>query len=359
MTQAADQGYSLLERQLFNECRAMAQYALSQGLTVPLSLLEVLKSHGDDRLGGIFESMPDDNAASEKIKRDRIAQADDDAEAMTESIRYASPSGRDMIRLHSCLARIISPVKPDAAIMMASHTGSRKLFNFLGAVPLIRQMILISFLSLVGMFVVSISPLVNGDPNNFSLLHNNGYSLGLNELFLLFAASIGAAFNALFVADKYARNGLWNTSYETSYWIRYILGLLSGAMLATLIPIEQIDTSTRTGSMNGFGAPILALAGGFSSNMVYLILSRLTETMESLASGGFKEKIAIHEKTSSLRVGEQTARERMMISARLMKLHAQLGASVDQDALRQELDRIQRGLLAPGTSEIFVDEHES
>jgi hypothetical protein len=347
--------YSNLEQQLFEECVAMAQFALSQGFAIPTSIMDVLHGY-EAALSVVHTEMKTSTETQTEITGQFLIQEKNDGDStMAELNGDALYTLRDVVSLHARLAQIIAPVKPNVAVMITAHTTNGKHFKFLGSVPLIRHMMYISFLSLAGMFGVSVSPEVNGDPNNFSLLHNNGYSLLLNELFLLFAASLGASFNALFVADKYAREGIWNPSYETSYWIRYILGLLSGAMLATLIPIEEINTSTRSGSLNGFGGPILAVVGGFSSNVVYHIFSRMTETLESLVSGGVKEKIAIQERTSKAHIAEQTARERMLISARLMKLQTQIGSNTDPSMMRQELDRLHRELLALGTAEDLAE----
>lgn len=344
-------GYSLLEHQLFDECRAMAQYALSHGLSVPVSLMDTLRNYDEGQTQGV-DNDPPFGASMEPDGGEHKTMA------AAEAKHRLNPSPRDLIALHCCLAAIIKPVKPRMAVEIFAHANSRKLFKFLGSVPLIRHMMFISFLSLVGMFCVSVSPQVNGDPNHFMLLHNHGFSLWLNELFLLFAASIGASFNALFVADKYAREGVWNPAYETSYWIRYILGILSGAMLATLIPIEEFNKTANTVSINGFGAPMLALAGGFSSNTVYHILSRLTEVLESLVNGGYKEKIAISEKAGQARLAEQMARERITISARLSKLQARFGAGEVPDEFRLELESLQKDLLAARFSEEIPGEPE-
>lgn len=350
MEKPASQSHSALEQQLLDECRAMAQYALSQGLPIPALLADKLENY-------------DGQASGRASENAEIPSATDNGAVFTTALAASPPptnlskhhSLQSLILLHSRLARIIAPVKPHVAVIMVDHTSSRKFFKFLGPIPLIQHMMLISILSLAGMFAAGLSDAVDGNPKNFSLLLNNGESLLFNELFLLFAASIGASFNALFVADNYAREGVWNPSYETSYWIRYVLGLLSGTILATLVPIETIDPTTNAGSLNGFGGPILALLGGFSSNVVYRILARLAENLESLVSGGAKEKIAAQEKTANLRVIEQTARERMLVSARLAKLQSQLHASADPNLLKEELDRLQHELLAPRPEDDFPE----
>lgn len=348
MDTSSFRNFSPLEKQLLDECRAMLHYALSQGLAFPSSLASVLETY-------------DGRPALEKPGHYPLLGVETDtggsAPDIPAPLTYKNQPLHDLVVLHSRLAKIIEPVKPHAAVMMASHMSSRTLLKFLGPVPLIRHMMIISILSLVGMFGISLSEAVNGDPRHFSLLQNDGVSLFVNELFLLSAASIGASFNALFVADGYARDGVWNPAYETSYWIRYVLGVLSGAMLATLVPIEQIDPASAggAGSLNGFGGPMLALVGGFSSNVVYRILARLSETLDAMVSGGVKEKLAAQEKTSNLRIVEKTSRDRIMISARLAKLQSQLDTHGDPKRLREEFERIQHELLSPESTDGLFD----
>lgn len=338
MNNKPNPSYSQLEQQIMDECSAMAQYALSQGLGLPIYILEILRNPYAEQL----IKPADDTAADAKLTPDTLSET---AEVLQSGCMQAI-SGRNIIHLHASLTQIIKPVKPHVACMITAHTHSRKLFKFMGSVPLIRQMMFISLLSLIGLFAVSLSPSVNSNPDNFSLLQNSGYSLWINEMFLLFGASIGASFNALFIADKYAREGIWNPSFESSYWIRYILGLLSGSMLATLIPIEDIHSNIGRGSMNGFGSPVLALAGGFSSKMVYHVLIRLTETLESLVNGGTREKITVQDNSADNRLNAAAANEKMMLSARLTKIQSQLSTEPDSNALRQELESLQSELQA-------------
>lgn len=318
----------------------MIYYALSQGLSIPPTLADLLDSC---RRHYTAEPAP----ALENLKDRALVPVE--AGLNPSSPQPAPPILHDLVALHSQLARTIEPVKPHAAVMMVAHTNGRTWFKFLGPVPLVRQMMLISVLSLIGMFGISLSDTLSADPRHFSLLTNHGLSLLINELFLLFAASIGASFNALFIADGYARGGAWEPAYETSYWIRYVLGVLSGAMLATLIPIEEVDPASKTGSFQGFGGPVLALIGGFSSNVVYRILARLSETLETMVSGGMKEKLAAQEKAAGLRAAERLWRERMAILSMMARLNTQLGENGDPRLLREEFERIQREILGSGS----------
>jgi hypothetical protein len=71
--------------------------------------------------------------------------------------------------------------------------------------------------------------------------------------------------------------------------MRIGLGIIAGLVLSQMIPIgpgpETGDAATApASSASVFGKPLLSLLGGFSATLVYTILQRLVETVESLFS---------------------------------------------------------------------------
>ena len=56
----------------------------------------------------------------------------------------------------------------------------------------------------------------------------SGHVLLYNLLFLIAAAGLGASFQALFQANRYVVAGTFDPKYESSYWIRFVLGLIAG-----------------------------------------------------------------------------------------------------------------------------------
>ena len=89
--------------------------------------------------------------------------------------------------------------------------------------------------------------------------------------------------SALFTAYRYISEGTYDPKYESTYWLRFILGLMAGLLLPALIPIGgQAGDSTLT-------KPLLALLGGFSAAMLYRVLERLVNTVESLVQADSRE----------------------------------------------------------------------
>jgi hypothetical protein len=101
------------------------------------------------------------------------------------------------------------------------------------------------------------------------------------------AAAMGGCFHALFIAHTYIGRGTYDPRFESSYWMRIGLGIIAGLVLSQMIPIgPELDSvsgeATQASAASVFSKPLLALLGGFSATLVYTILQRLVETVESL-----------------------------------------------------------------------------
>src|SRR5438270_13746307 len=102
---------------------------------------------------------------------------------------------------------------------------------------------------------------------------------------LISAAGLGACFYALFKARRFITNGTYDPKYEPTYWVRFILGITAGTLLALLIPVGGSAGSVE------LTKPLLALLGGFSAEAVYRILLRMVETLETLVQGSDQQAI--------------------------------------------------------------------
>lgn len=318
-----------LKDQLVRECQAMAQHAFANGLKVPPEIVKVLQAY------------PVQGVGEQGVEPAKGQDAPDDA------VEQLAP-------IHGRLAEIVAPAKPRSILLLITEGARGKVWRFLGPVPLIRRMMGIAILSLIALVGISVSPSVNGNPENFSLLENDGISLLLNQLFLLSAAAMGASFAALFQANQYIQEGTFDPVYESSYWIRFVLGLLAGTMLGSLIPIESYvgtpsEGAAAGGSLQGLGRPLLALLGGFSAGLVYRILNRLIAAVEALVRGETRDIVAAQEQAAKARLAEQSIQNRLHLLTMLGKLESQIAGSVDPELLRKELEKIQAELITPGS----------
>ncbi len=145
--------------------------------------------------------------------------------------------------------------------------------------------------------------------------------------------------------NRYIVDGTFDPKYNASYWIRLVLGLIAGLILALLIPIDNKS------ALKELTKPTLAMLGGFSVTVVHRILRRLVDTVESLVRGETRDLVAAQEQASKARLSEQLAQNRIQLASRLTKLQQQINASANPDELKQELERILGTLIPPDADE--------
>jgi hypothetical protein len=174
----------------------------------------------------------------------------------------------------------------------------------------------------------------------------------LNLSFLLAAAGLGACFAGLFQANRYIANSTFDPKYESSYWIRIVLGLMAGMILSELIPLDifggggaENSGSGVTTSTQALGKPVLALLGGFSAAAVYRIIARIIDALESLVWGDGKETTAAQEQAARAQFESQLTQNRLSLASNLTKIQQKLGSGASPEELKQELDKIMNNLI--------------
>ncbi len=231
---------------LLGECYAMVKYLSAEGNQIPV-------------------------LAEELISRDNL-------------------TGKETVQLHRRLASLVAPARPQTIWLLYNESRKKGLLSFLGPVGLIRRLMLTTFLSLGAFILLSLSPDVNSESITKGTLGDSGVELLLNLLYLLSAAAIGGCFSNLFQAHKYILNGTYDPKYECSYWIRFVMGLVAGLMLAVIIPVTTELNSVPSNSVGMITIPLLAMLGGFSAALVYRILNRLVFAVESLITGSDSDR---------------------------------------------------------------------
>ncbi len=312
---------SELYQQILNECDAMARYAMASGLTLPGTLVQRLDGFLTGNLSAVQE-LPELNTLMKSAPRKT-----DVAEPPGCGV---NTSARQLALVHNRLARIVAPAKPRTILLLAEESQKRSLLGFLGPVPLVRRLMLFAALSLISFVGFALSPYV--DQRGSDIFTMNGLVLLVNLMFLLSAAGLGAAFNSLFDANRYIVAGTFDPKHESSYWVRIQLGLIAGIILPELIPIDT------DGSLHGLGKPSLAMLGGFSAAVVYRILKRLVDTVESLVRGSTEDVIAANMQALSTRVEEEAAQSRVKLACDLVEMKRRLSEGGDVEELRRQLD---------------------
>jgi hypothetical protein len=312
--------------QLIDECEAMARHALGAGKALPAWVAEVVeRSHAEDREIESSGKLPSRSDPYESGEWDVTALLAPSAVGLSE-----------LVRAHAALARMILPATPRGILLLSRGRRNGRL-RALGPVRLIRQMLVVVIVMLAAFVAIAISPDIHSTSGD--IFNSSGFPLLLNELFYIAAGGLGAAFYALFTAYRYIAAGTYDTTYESSYWIRFILGLIAGVLLPALIPIGK-GNATR---------PLLALLGGFSAAMLYRILERLVETVESLVQGDAKPaETARQEAAASARAGAESDLDRLALVGDLIHLRDALSAAHSSPDLMSTVDNVLAGVVRRG-----------
>src|ERR671914_1365021 len=293
-----------LDGLMVDASEAMLRYALASGIAVPAAIFEV-------------------------VERAERRRAQDDPKP---------PSADEMRRLvhaHAELVRIVAPATPRTILLLSE--GRRSRLAMLGPVRLVRQMLVAVLIMLVVFVGLSTTSYVNETSGD--ILTSTGLSLFVNELFFLAAGGLGAAFSALFTAYRYIADGTYDPKYESTYWLRFILGLMAGLLLPALIPIDD--------SSHMLTRPLLALLGGFSAAVLYRILERLVGAVESLVRADSRELRVARRDADIARSAEKSSLDRLGLVGELRRLETQARAGDEPQGLADELGRVV-GTLLPG-----------
>jgi len=266
----------------------------------------------------------------------------------------ADANGNRFVRLlatiHDQLARIVAPATPRTIHLLAMESAKGGLWHFLGPVPLVRRMMLAAIICLFAIVGLSLSDQVNTANIGKEWLVLSGQVLLFNLLFLIAAAGLGASFQALFQANRYVVNGTFDPKYESSYWIRFVLGLIAGLLLAELVPLGTGEATESNGIMGGLGKPALAILGGFSAALIYRVVNRLITAVESLVRGETMDIIATREQAIRVRASEEIGRNRLKLAGNLMSLQQQIGTGASPEQLNRKIGQLLGELMPPGVT---------
>jgi hypothetical protein len=292
-----------LDEQMLRAAEAMVRYSLASGIVVPEPVAEVV----------------------ERAARARDGDTD-----------FPRPDVRQLTRAHNELVRLVAPATPRSILVVSE--GRRSALSMLGPVRLVRQMLVVVIVFLVAFLLLASSQEVNETSGDF--FHSSGLPVLINGLFYVVAGGLGAAFSALFTAHRYIKEQIYDPKYESTYWLRFILGLMAGLLLPALIPLGA------DGDAGAVSRPVLALLGGFSASVLYRILERLVTTVETLVRSDPRTMRTVSREVATARASEQTALERLTLVGDLRRLESQARADGD-GRLADGIDDLIQGLL-PG-----------
>ncbi|PRQ06040.1 hypothetical protein [Enhygromyxa salina] len=311
------------------ECDAMLRYAMGSGRPLSSAIVE-------DVAAAVAWGEARAQHAAETLSQAKLDEA-----------KASAPTIGRLSRTHQRLAQVIAPAQPRPLRLMHQVAGYDN-NNLWLRMPMPRNMAIVAGVSVVVMLAVGTSPLVSADPADGNPLLSSGPRLLLNQLFFLSIASLGSCFHGLFKVNEYIVRGTYDPDYASTYWVRFLLGVISGLILASLISIDESN------ALYTVARPMLALLGGFSASVVHRILDRLVSTVEDLISSDPK-KLADEQQQVAKSAGDARVRDaRVDAASALLKLQVKLNAGMTTEQARAELAELVKQLVPAG--ELQADE---
>ncbi|MGB0983249.1 MAG: hypothetical protein ACPG19_04350, partial [Saprospiraceae bacterium] len=209
-----------------------------------------------------------------------------------QNLEFSSEEMARLAVIQNELVRLISPATPYTLLYL--QTDSETSFSSLqvfGSVPLVRRMMFMAFVSLV--LLLSFAFLPNSQEIiQSNLLDNQDFDLVFAVLFRLAAAGMGASFYALYKVKNYVGNNTFDPAYEATYWTEFVLGLMSGLIFSTFLDGQDISAGLNGNGSKMLGTIIVALLGGFASNVVYEFLNSMVNALASIFKPDMKKVLA-------------------------------------------------------------------
>ncbi len=253
-----------IENRLEREVEAMTLYALASGLGVPVETM----ANVDFALPGISAPSP--------------------GPAGSETATPTHPCNRvtALAEAHYNLAKLIAPAKPGTILLLVEQRRGSLGWQTFGAVPLVRYMQAIAVISLILLLEISLSDRVNAENMTKGLLNLSGPDLLSVEIFLVAAAAVGASLTNLRRLDRYVMSCTYEQRFDSSYWSRLVMGVISGIILSQVVYSALVGSHPdSTSTLSAFGQPVLALLGGFSADLVHDILNQFISVFGNLLAG--------------------------------------------------------------------------
>lgn len=245
---------SRLHLTLHRECEAMLQHALDRGEQIPVETAQ--------RLAQALSMSP--------------------AAGASEAEQFA-----DLTILHGELSAIVAPARGSTLVLLREERKAYPFLYVFGPVRLVRQMLGFAVFALFSTSVLSTSGLINVANVAKGWFRLDGEQAIFVLGFLLSVACLGAAFSNLSKINRYIEHANYDPTFEGSYWVRIVLGVIAGVVLAEILFDLVMNENTASASaLPPAGTRVmLAFLGGFATAPVQRLLSNLSDAIGTLMQG--------------------------------------------------------------------------
>jgi hypothetical protein len=150
----------------------------------------------------------------------------------------------------------------------------------------------------------------------------------------VFGSGLGASLYVLTKVQPYLQNRSYDRKYSSTYVCRFVIGVVSGVMLAQIG--NALVPAGSDSLIHKLGPGVVAIIGGYSAEAVQLILQRLADVISAAVRGDSGEETKA--KLAAVHIGKiNDARSEL---ADVRAAHA----ANDRDAVNKGLDALDNTL---------------
>jgi len=191
-----------------------------------------------------------------------------------------------LAEVHGMLAALITPACGRTLVLLKHEREAHPILYMFGPVRLMRQMLGFAVLALIFTSVLSTLDIVDVDNVAKGWFGLSGLPAYGVLAFLLSVAALGAAFSNLSMINRYIEHANYNPTFEGSYWVRIVLGLISGVVLGEILfDLVARDVAEASGLAPAGERIVLAFLGGFATAPVQRLLTNLSDAVGTLLQG--------------------------------------------------------------------------
>ncbi|MFC6440114.1 hypothetical protein [Bowmanella sp. JS7-9] len=246
-----------------------------------------------------------------------------------------------LTKIYNYLIDVVKPAHPRYILQVYTHRHDHFIFRLFGNIPFVRALNFATLMSLVLLIGLSLTSFITTD-SRYSFVDGSWQELLAEELFILSAAAVGAGIAALTEANRYLKDSSWDDRYHTCYATRYFLGIVSGFVLAMMLPIEDWFTEPELKKFGGMLYPTIALLCGYSGNLVQSILNRLVVSVETVFRGSVEEQRQFLQEQVSTESEKKRLAEKLELLNQLQSITAD--KKLDAEGIQKRLTELYASL---------------
>lgn len=306
----------------------MAKYAIDNGMKIPEKIGAMLMKTESKVKISLAELK---NLSALKSLDEKAEKRKKELESNINNAILNNIDG--LTNIHGKLSGLVSPATPRSIAITEPAIGIK---GGITRFPFFRNMIIISLVCLVGYILSKVQIFEFG-----ALTLNRAFFITilkskiLYQLHIVFAAGLGASFYILFTANRYFIARTYDTKYTPSYWNRFYLGIIAGSILTNVILTGSNLPGKTSATVVSMTPTLIALLGGFSTDVVYRILRRLVEMLLTLVRGETQDIIAVREKEFEVKANERISKMKLNTAASLLKIYEEVNKGLSAESEEQ------------------------